>query len=116
MNHPACLIGLFASHGFQLTRDAIFFLQVHDCHKILKLFKESSPETLVIDLPAIRRLYKAKRGDVITINVMGFKQVYYWHVYDDIERRCQKTLLKSLEKIKADVRSLNNGFQRGTEW
>src|SRR5450759_5078829 len=35
MNHPACLVGLFAAHGFLLDQNAVSYLRVHDYQEVL---------------------------------------------------------------------------------
>jgi len=67
------LIQLFAAHGYMIDQNAISYLKAHDVEEVLELFNELMPETLVIDSPAIRRVKRTEKKNVITIHVKSFK-------------------------------------------
>jgi hypothetical protein len=88
------LVCRFASKGFLLNQDAVAYLQRHDFNDVLKLFTETSPETLVITLPDIQRVLRIDRSSVVSINVDDFTGGVFWNRYDDPERQSQKNLLR----------------------
>jgi|SRR5450759_1540938 hypothetical protein len=98
--NASSLVNFYASHGFLLDQTAISYLQTHDSEEILELFVELNPEVLVIDLPAIRKVQKTKRTNVVTVRVQGFRQESSWRVIKDSETRGRKLLLNALEEVE----------------
>jgi hypothetical protein len=88
------LISMFADKGFLMNREALAYLQGHDCNEVLSRFKETSPDTLVIDLPSIRRVLRLDQSKVTIVNVEEFPEDYFWNRYDDEERQIQKNILR----------------------
>jgi hypothetical protein len=92
MNHPACLVGLFAAHGFLLDQNAVSYLRVHDYQEVLNLFTELNPEILVIDLPAIRKIHRADRSNVVIIRVREFRPRLKMKKKPDMISECLQTI------------------------
>jgi hypothetical protein len=91
MNIPA-LIGMFALHGFLLDSNAVSYLRVHDYQEVLELFNEFNPEILVIDLPAIRKIHRVDRSNVVIIRVREFRPRLKMKKKPDMICKCLQTI------------------------
>jgi hypothetical protein len=91
MNTPT-LVGLFASHGFLIDQNALSYIQAHDHMEVLNLFTELWPELWVIDLPAIRKIHRADRSNVVIIRVREFRPRLKMKKKTDMISECLQTI------------------------
>jgi hypothetical protein len=84
---------MFAVHGFLLDQNALSYIQVHDSKEILDLFNELNPETLVIYLPASRRIHRVIRSNVVTICVTEFRKRSILKKKPDFVSECIKSII-----------------------